>query len=453
MRNSDSATAKRIAHNQITLMIKPVGAMCNLRCTYCYYLPTLAQWMGTERRMDVETLEHLFAGYLPNAGPRVTIAWQGGEPTLAGLEFFEQVLAIQKRHTRAGQRVDHAIQTNGTLLNDAWCRFLRDNQILVGLSLDGPDHFHDHYRLTRSRQGSSDQVLRGLNLLRDHQVEFNVLCVLNDRNVHQPDELLGYFANRDIHWLQFIPTIEWVRDTCTGEPRLAPFSPDSEAYGRFLCRLFDRWFDQHRHQLSIRFFDDVLLKLVHDQDSFCILARACHSQLTVEHDGSVFGCDHFVQPRWRLGQIENADWIDELSLDRLDTFAQRKQHLPEQCRSCQWRRFCHGGCPKHRPDQGETPEPTILCTGYRMFFAHAMDRLQWLAGYIKRGQQPPPPSRLRPGIPHSPDSSADPLHCATYRTRPPAAMRRALVARVANTNSATGKAADNLHARDEWGHS
>lgn len=377
--------------SQVTLMIKPVGAMCNLRCTYCYYLPTLAQWSSHERRMSLDTLEHIFAGYLPRAGQRVTIAWQGGEPTLAGMAFFKRALEIQQRYRRRGQHIGHAIQTNGMLLDDEWCRFLRDHGILIGLSLDGPGQYHDHYRVTGAGEGSNDRVLRGLELLNKHRVEYNVLCVLNDRNVHYPDELLGYFLNRGIHWLQFIPAIEWVNDPNTDEPRLAPFSPDPDAYGRFLCRLFDRWFDRHRHQLSVRFFDTMLMKLVQGGDAFCILAEACHSQLTVEHDGSVFGCDHYVEPRWRLGQIESDNWLDQLTLDRLETFARRKQHLPDQCQRCQWRRFCYGGCPKHRPHRGDAPEPTTLCAGYRMFFAHAMDRLQWLADYLKRGQQPPPP--------------------------------------------------------------
>ena len=439
MRNTDSTTAERIARNQLTLMIKPVGAMCNLRCTYCYYLPTLDQWGGHERRMSLETLEHLFAGYLPSAGPRVTIAWQGGEPTLAGLDFFRQALEIQKRYTRPGQQVDNAIQTNGTLLDNLWGRFLQDNRILVGLSLDGPGHFHDHYRQTRDRRGSSGRVLDALKLLRDHQIEFNVLCVLNDRNVYQPDELLGYFLNLGIHWLQFIPAIEWIQDPAGGQPRLAPFSPDGKAYGRFLCRLFDRWFERYRHQLSIRIFDDVLVKLVRDQDSFCILAKACHSQLTVEHDGSVFGCDHFVEPRWQLGRIENDHWLDEIAAGRLETFARRKPHLPAKCQQCQWRPFCHGGCPKHRLHRGQTPEPTTLCAGYQMFFHHAMGRLQWMADYLKRGEHPPPPWVIGPAPGPSEHSSAVPSR--------PIAKQRSAAARNAPCPCGSGRKYKQCHGR------
>lgn len=388
-----------ITSGHASLMIKPVGAMCNLRCTYCYYLPMLAQWEGHARRMSYETLEHLFAGALPRWGDRVTIAWQGGEPTLAGLEFFEEALMLQRQYARPGQRVDNAIQTNGTLLDETWCRFLRKHGILVGLSLDGPERFHDHYRTSARGEPSSNTVLDAITLMRRHGVEFNVLCVLNDRNIQHPEELLGYFLNRELRWLQFIPAIEWEEDAETGDTRPAPYSPTGRAYGEFLCRLFDRWFDRHRHHLSVRLFDAVLMKLVRDEMPFCILSASCHMQLTVEHDGSVFGCDHFVEPRWRLGQIDDVDWLEQLDLDRLHTFAERKQHLPESCIQCPWLQLCHGGCPKHRPWRGDVPAPSALCEGYRMFYAHAMDRLEWLAQHLGRGQQPPPPAVSRGGRP------------------------------------------------------
>ncbi|MFW6059450.1 MAG: anaerobic sulfatase maturase [Phycisphaeraceae bacterium] len=380
------------APDRTTLMIKPVGAMCNLRCTYCYYLPTLAQWGGHERRMSTETLETVFAGALPRWGNQVTIAWQGGEPTLAGLPFFEQALALQRRYARPGQQVANAIQTNGTLIDEQWCRFLRDNRILLGISLDGPTRFHDHYRVDVRSEPTAECVLRGLDLLREHGVEYNVLCVLNDRNVEHPEELLGFFLNRGIRWLQFIPAVEWETDEATGEPRSAPFTPTGEQYGRFLCRLFDLWFERYRASVSIRFFDAVLNKQVCNLMPFCILDGACHNQLTIEHDGSVFGCDHFVEPRWRLGTADDAGWVDRLEMDRLETFAQRKRALPEQCQSCPFLRYCYGGCPKHRPHRGDVAEPTHLCAGYRMFYRHALDRLEWLAGYLRRGQQPPPPA-------------------------------------------------------------
>jgi len=192
--------------SRVTVMIKPVGALCNLDCHYCYYLPTKAIF-GSQHRMSLATLESVFASVLPRFAQDVTIAWQGGEPTLAGLDFFRKAIEFQKRYLLPGQRVNHALQTNGTLLDVEWCNFLRDNDFLIGLSLDGPAAFHDRYRLTNRGKPTASQVLRGLKLLQDNSVQYNILCVLNDRNVGQPDEIFGYLVNLGSKWLQFIPAI------------------------------------------------------------------------------------------------------------------------------------------------------------------------------------------------------------------------------------------------------
>lgn len=422
-------------------MIKPVGALCNLDCHYCYYLPTKTIF-PRQHRMSLATLESIFASVLPRFGSEVTVAWQGGEPTLAGLDFFQKAIDFQNRYARPGQRISHALQTNGTLLDDDWCKFLNKNEFLIGLSLDGPPAFHDRYRLTNRGSPSAATVLRGLKLLQTNNVQYNILCVLNDHNVGHPDEVFGYLVNLGSRWLQFIPAIEWVKDPADSSRNvLAPYSPDPEQYGRFLCRIFDLWFERHRATISVRDFDAVLNKLVLGQTPFCILDGSCHTQLTIEHDGSVFGCDHFIERRWQLAQIGkaswkndlpidsqanpgltihgqgyqkldhgrdidtqadlpvgqdaeagiDADWFDRVQATRLAGFAARKQRLPERCKACRYKPFCHGGCPKHRQAGGELPEPTILCRSYMMFFDHAMERLQWLAGFLRRGQQPPPP--------------------------------------------------------------
>lgn len=430
--------------SRVTVMIKPMGAVCNLDCDYCYYLPTQVLYGGQEKRMSLETLESIFATVLPNFADEVTIAWQGGEPTLAGLDFFRKAIEFQEKYRRPGQRVGHALQTNGTCLDDDWCRFLAENKFLIGLSLDGPPRLHDHYRTDRRGRGSHDQVMRGLNLLRKHNVEHNILCVLNDKNVHHPEEVFRYLLNLGPRFLQFIPAIEWVQDPDDPrERRLAPFSPAAEDYGEFLCRVYDLWFERYRTQVSIRLFDAVLNKLVHGQSVYCITGEACHTQLTIEHDGSVFGCDHFVEPRWRLARIDDPDWTNAVTVDgehrtplflhgkditdacrdadqdqRLDSvgdpstppaggeandwfhrvdqqrmgiFAQRKQDLPPECGACEYLAYCYGGCPKHRAHGGDTTEKTALCAGYQRFFEHAMPGLRWLAGYVRRGMAPPPP--------------------------------------------------------------
>lgn len=389
-------TTNNLPPAHFAIMIKPVGAMCNLRCSYCYYMPTMAHFGGHEHRMTESVLEQLFAQTIPRFGPQTTIAWQGGEPTLAGLSFFKTALKLQRKYARPGQTIHNALQTNGTLLTPEWCTFLHDEKFLVGISVDGPDRMHDHYRVDPQYHGSSSKVHQGLALLKQHQVEHNVLCVINDRNVKQPVELLGYFAKRGIRWLQFIPAVEWQTPGIDAQPTPANFTPTGTEYGRFLCQLFDHWFDRYRHQISIRLFDAVIEKLVLNQMGICILSESCHGQITIEHDGSVFGCDHFVEPRWQLGQVGSPGWFDQLNWRKLNQFAARKQNLPQACDVCQWREFCNGGCLKHRPHRGDVTQPSMLCEGYKMFYEHTMDRFVWLASYLKRGTQPPLP-KVNPG--------------------------------------------------------
>ncbi len=441
-----------IKPSNVTLMIKPVGALCNLDCQYCYYLPTKDVYDGHEHKMKLDVLETIFAGYLPGAADDVTICWQGGEPTLAGLKFFEKAMEFQDKHKRPGQRVWNALQTNGTLLNDDWCKLMREREFLVGISVDGPRHFHDKYRVTNRGGGSHEQVLRGLRLLQKHDVEYNILCVLNRGNVHHPEEVFQYLLNLGSRWVQFIPEVVFEKDESTGENKLADHCPDPLLYGKFMAKVFDLWFERYRQRVSVRMFDAVLNKLVMGQMPLCILDGGCSGQMTIEHNGDVYGCDHFVERRWQLAKIGDGQWanavnidgsenvgltihgtgyrdnshfggrdinsaedvaakyetgggaavaeLDEVELDtawfsradaeRLTAFSARKQGgLPEKCQQCQYKPFCYGGCPEHRPHGGDRVEASVLCEGYIHFYDHAMDRLQWLAGYLKRGQQPP----------------------------------------------------------------
>ena len=435
-----------IQPSAVTLMIKPVGALCNLDCIYCYYLPTKSIYDDREHRMALSTLESIYAGYLPHAADELTICWQGGEPMLAGLKFFEKAVEFQHKHKRPGQRISNALQTNGTLLTDDWCRFLRTHQFLVGISIDGPKHVHDRYRLSNAGDGTHDHVAAGLRRLQEHDVEYNILCVLNDANVDEPEQVFGYLLNLGSRWVQFIPEIVWEPDPQhPGHTRMADHCPEPEAYGRFLCEVFDLWFERYRQRVSVRIFDAVLNKLVHGGMPLCILDGSCHGQLTIEHNGDVFGCDHFVERRWQLGRIGDPEWANPISADgaedvgltihgsgyrpnaelagrdisgaddmdrrytattqaadvdaewftrcdgsRLGAFAARKQHLPDKCLQCQWKPYCYGGCPEHRPHGGNAPEPSVLCAGYIMFYEHCIQRMQWLAGYLRQGNQPPP---------------------------------------------------------------
>jgi len=405
-----------------SLMIKPVGAVCNLDCAYCYYLDVEDRvYGGKVKRMSEQTLEVTLRDYLAAAPDEATICWQGGEPTLAGLAFFEKAMEIQRAHQRPGQRIAHAFQTNGTLLDDDWCRFLKREAFLVGISIDGGPAMHDQFRYDKAGDKTHARVMRGLKRLRKHGVEHNILCVLHSENVKHPRHTFEYMIGLGEKWLQFIPAIEWETDEATGEPVLAPFSPKPEDYGRFLCETFDLWFEEYRHKVSVRDFDTALQQMLTGQASLCIYAESCHRQLTIESGGDVFGCDHFVDPKWRIGNVtgesgggcggsaeapspvtltvggdtagpeKGVGWPGRVDYDTLNRFADGKVNLPQTCLKCEYFNLCHGGCPKDRPHRGNLPEASILCEGYKMFFSHAMLRLQWLAEYLHRGTLPPPP--------------------------------------------------------------
>ncbi|MEM7624247.1 MAG: radical SAM protein [Planctomycetota bacterium] len=429
-------------------MIKPVGATCNLRCAYCYYLPVAESYATPAERMPLETLESILAGYLPEAPDQVTLSWQGGEPTLAGLPWFEKMIELIEMHRRSHQTVNHCLQTNGTLLDDKWGAFLRRHRFLVGLSLDGLLRDHDHYRVDRQDRGTYQRVLDGRAILLKHGVEHNFLVVLNDRNVERPREVWRQLLALRADWVQFIPAVEWIRpgaEEAGGEAtdawRVAPFSPTGEAFGRFLCHVFDDWFAHHRTRVSVRLFDAILGLLVQGRATECTYAESCAGQLTLEHDGGVYGCDHFVEPAWQLGRVSppirltregrplggaaatgnvgprlDRDWMQRLDADRFERFGRRKLELDVTCLQCDYRRVCHGGCPKHRPARGDRPGLNVLCDGYRAFFAHALPRLEWLAQHLRRGETPPvqAPAALSPRS----------VRTKTFKPRPRTKSRR-----------------------------
>ncbi len=362
-------------------MLKPVGGACNLRCSYCYY----RRAESPEVRLSAALVEAFWAGYLPHAPDTVSICWQGGEPTLAGWPFFEQALASQQRHVRPNQTVQHALMTNGTRLDEAWCAALARHKFLVGLSLDGALLAHDRYRHNDRGQGSFDQVVKAVARLRQHNVPYNLLTVVSAANVAQPDVTFETLATLCDGWLQFIPAVEWAQGTIFGKQSPADFVVSPEAYGEFLIAVFDRWLaDPSR--LSVRLFESLLSTLVLGQASVCTEARACDTQLTVEADGSIYACDHFVSDQWRLGQVVApapgtlATWMETLDRSRLGAFAARKTPHDSACLCCRFYRFCFGGCPKHRPNINA---PTFLCAATQRFLTHALPHLDRLAAQLR----------------------------------------------------------------------
>ena len=351
------------------VLVKPAGPDCNLDCSYCFYVQHGTAVHETHRMSD-EVLEEMIRQALNGREQHMSFVWQGGEPTLMGLPFFQRVVALQQKHGN-GKSVSNALQTNGLLLNEEWAEFLREYRFLVGLSIDGPEHIHDHYRKARGGQGSWHQVMDAARLLRAHGVEVNVLSVVTDLAAQFPEEIYAFHCSAGFEHMQYIPCIE----SDPGDPgRAAPYSVTAPAYGEFLVRLFDRWradFDGPYARTSIRWFDSVFHAYVGLDAPECTLMQTCGVYLVVEHNGDVFACDFFVEPEWRLGNLMTAPLRDMLHGPAQDHFGRWKAELPTGCRECPWLTMCRGGCTKDRIRDPRDSGVSHFCEAYKMFFHHA----------------------------------------------------------------------------------
>jgi uncharacterized protein len=380
-----------------TLLIKPSGSDCNVDCTYCFY-KSRAPEVGTGRqRMSDAVLERLVKDYLGLRFPVSGFAWQGGEPTLMGLDFYRRVVELQKKYGNPGQEVGNALQTNALLLDHPdWCRFLHENKFLVGISIDGPRELHDHYRLDLGGRGTWDRVMRALDGCREHQVEFNTLTLVNRLTADHPDEVFDFLLDLGVRYLQFIPCVEV--DPQTG--KIAEFSVTPQQYAAFQCRVFDRWLQFGPQKLSIRDFDSLLSYCISGHPTICTFDRLCSQYIVVEHTGDVFPCDFFVEPRWRLGNILETPIAQLAACAQKRTFARQKQTLPGKCLVCRHLALCRGGCLKDRISvAGETKESppragvpqSYFCESYRQFFDHALPRFMQVAAQFRRGALVRPP--------------------------------------------------------------
>ena len=348
-------------------MVKPVGDLCNLRCTYCYYR-NVSPAGNTQKLLSPERAEGMLARWLGQGPQQITISFQGGEPTLAGLQWFEAFFKAVDRYRRADQQITLALQTNGLLLDQAWVQLLKSQNVLLGLSIDGPEQLHDHYRRDAKGKGSFKKVMRAARLLLREGVQVNAIVLLNDRNVRDPLGLYSFLKQQGFQWMQFIPCVEW-----TDQGELKPFAVTSKAYGKFLIDLFDAWYPRDVGRVFVRHFESLLLKLAGMPGSLCYLEPYCHPGLTVEYDGSVYGCDHFVAENHYLGSIDDPEWINWDQHQRYVQFGREKSELPQTCPSCPHVSLCCGGCQKHRdPQTGRN----IFCPAYKHFFDAALPRLQ-----------------------------------------------------------------------------
>ncbi len=386
------------------VMAKPMGPRCNLNCSYCYYLDKAKLYPDQNKfRMAPDVLETFIRDYIDSQCRarlrEIQFVWQGGEPTMLGLDYFRTITALQRKHCPPGRIVRNAMQTNGTLLDEEWARFLHDEGFLVGLSMDGPPHLHDQYRRDRRDQPSSERVLSAWKLLTRHRVDTNVLCVVNDRNVGFPLDVYRYLRDLGVQYMQFIPVVERIdRHGALAPPpqpgdedfALAPWSVNPKDYGRFLCRIFDEWVRRDVGRIFVQLFDLQLGIWAGAPASLCVFAETCGSGLALEHNGDLYACDHYVYPEYRLGNIEQTPIETLAALPRQRQFGlDKKARLPAACVRCEWRFACHGGCPKHRflpTDQDDPERLNYFCESNRMFFAHAAPYLEVMVRLLGQGR-------------------------------------------------------------------
>ena len=373
-----------------TLLIKPYGSDCNVDCTYCFYKCRAPEIGEGRQRMSDGVLEKLVKDYMALRFPMSGFAWQGGEPTLMGLDFYKKAVEFQKQYGVSGQEVGNSLQTNAILLNDPeWGRFLRDARFLVGVSIDGPKELHDHYRLDLGGRGTWDRVMAAIECLKEHRVEYNTLTLVNRLTAEHADEIFDFLIELGVRYLQFIPCVEV--DPATGE--IADFSVTPKQYGDFMCRIFDKWMDFGPQKLSIRDFDSILNYCVGGRHTICTFDRQCSQYIVIEHTGDVYPCDFFVDPKWRLGNIFETP-IEKLAASATKrTFARKKQNLANQCLVCRHLAICRGGCMKDRApfDQHDYGRESYFCESYRKFFDYALPRFMQLAAQIRAGSLVRPP--------------------------------------------------------------
>lgn len=368
------------------ILVKPAGPDCNMACRYCFYLEKANLFSESKvHRMSLDVLEEMVRQVCQNGERYISFGWQGGEPTLMGLPFYQQAVDFQQRYGR-GQNVGNGLQTNGILIDNDWAKFLKEYNFLVGLSLDGPEHVHNHYRFMRDGRGSWKKVIDHAKLLLDAGVAVNSLTVLNDYSVQFPEEIYEFHKALGLTYQQYIPCVE----TDPLDPkRAAPYSVSDIKFGEFLCSLFDLWLNDFKDNVpttSIRHFDAVFHSYVGLTPPDCTMLSECGSYVVVEHDGSVYSCDFFVEPDWKLGNIMEGNLVDFLNSERQLEFGRMKSTLPDPCKTCQWLKYCHGGCTKDRIRDPRDNHLNHFCQSYRMFFEHADQRLQQLGDHWKQEQ-------------------------------------------------------------------
>lgn len=369
--------------NPYCIIVKPIGAVCNLQCDYCFYLKKKQLYPNINNfRMNDEILEKFIRDYIKQDSNEIVFIWQGGEPTLLGVEFFKKVIDLQNKYS-GGKHIKNSIQTNGTLINDEWADFLRENKFLVGLSLDGPEELHNVYRKYKNGEGSFKKAIKGLNILYDYNVDFNILCCLNNINVNYPKDIYDFFKEygKTNYW-QFIPIVERCNDNS-----IKPFSISPDAFGKFLVNIFKRWIKRDIGKISIQLFDCAFNIAMGMGPSICIFSEICGFAPALEHNGDLYFCDHFVNKDYFIGNILNQPLAELVYSERQRNFGKLKSQLLHKCLNCEVKIFCNGECPKNRfiNIENEMAPLNYLCDGYKMFYTYAKPYIIKISNDLSKG--------------------------------------------------------------------
>ena len=401
------------ASRDFQVFAKPVGSLCNLACRYCYYLGKEQLYpAGEPVRMPDDLLEEYIVQHTDaSPGPEIRFSWHGGEPTLLGLDYFRNIVARQRRHQPAGRRIANGIQTNGTLLDEGWCRFLAEEDFAVGLSLDGPQSMHDRYRITPNGKPTYEKAMRGYELLRRHGIDCDILCVVNELSVRHPTQVYRFFKQVGARYITFLPLVERRPDAEGGVSRR---SVPAAAWGDFLCTVFDEWMSQDIGRADVQVFEEATRPALGQEHALCIFRETCGDIPVIEHNGDFYSCDHFVDPAHRLGNIRERPLVELLESPEQKAFGHAKlDGLPGYCRTCDVREMCNGECPKNRFLQTHDGEPGLnyLCEGYKRFFTHCKPFTAALAAL----RPVPGPARPAAGRPSAEPGRNDPCPCGSGR--------------------------------------
>lgn len=384
------------------VMLKPAGAHCNLACKYCYYLEKNNLYQNSHRHlMSDDMLEQFTREYIEaQTMPQVLFTWHGGEPLMRSIDFYKKALTLQKKYAH-GKQIDNVIQTNGTLLTDEWCEFFAKNHWLVGISIDGPQEYHDHYRVTPAGKPSWEKVMQGIQLLKKHRVEWNAMAVVNAYNAEHPLEFYHFFRDNGCQYLQFTPIVERLTEHEDGrtlasladdrEIPLADASVTPQQWGNFLCTIFDDWVRHDVGKTFVEIFDCTLANWMGVLPGICAYSKECGHAGVMEHNGDVYSCDHFVFPEYKLGNIRDQSLIDMLYGEKQQVFSRLKHtSLPRQCKECDMEFACHGECPKNRFEKDKYGEPGLnyLCQGYYQYYSHVAPYMDFMKRELL-AQRPP----------------------------------------------------------------